>query len=201
MRDPGILSETIQEFGGVRYYLCDRYFQNKGVRLHRVVWETSNGEIPDGYHVHHINEDRADNRLENLALLQGSEHLSLHNSTEEAKQRSRGNLGLARIAAAKWHGSPEGIAWHKEQYAKNCKGKTHVLIERTCGHCEKIFQGVQHAAWCSNRCKSAARRDSGIDNVDRPCVGCGTVFRINKYQKTRYCSLSCSRNNNARLRK
>lgn len=36
---------------------------------HRIVWETFNGEIPDGYEIDHINAVRDDNRLENLQLL------------------------------------------------------------------------------------------------------------------------------------
>lgn len=38
-------------------------------RLHRVVWESFNGPIPSGMQVNHINEDKTDNRLENLNLM------------------------------------------------------------------------------------------------------------------------------------
>ena len=37
--------------------------------VHRLVWETFNGEIPKGYEIDHINAVRDDNRLENLQLL------------------------------------------------------------------------------------------------------------------------------------
>lgn len=33
-----VLSETRQRFMGKTYYLCGKYFQRKGVRLHREVW-------------------------------------------------------------------------------------------------------------------------------------------------------------------
>jgi len=46
---------------------------------HRVVWHDANGPIPPGHDVHHDNEDRADNRLENLVLLTKAEHTRLHN--------------------------------------------------------------------------------------------------------------------------
>ena len=37
--------------------------------VHRLVWETFNGEIPKGMQVNHINEVKTDNRLCNLNLL------------------------------------------------------------------------------------------------------------------------------------
>lgn len=43
-----VISNTVQKFNGVSYYLCGAYFQKKGVRLHRVVWEYHNGAIPNG---------------------------------------------------------------------------------------------------------------------------------------------------------
>lgn len=41
----------------------------KMVKAHRVVWIAVNGEIPDGYVVDHINNDKSDNRINNLQLL------------------------------------------------------------------------------------------------------------------------------------
>lgn len=46
--------------------------------IHRLVYETFIGDIPNGYDVHHINHNRQDNRAENLCLKNASEHLSLH---------------------------------------------------------------------------------------------------------------------------
>ena len=41
-----------------------------GTRLeHRAVWIEANGEIPKGMHIHHINNNKSDNRLENLSLV------------------------------------------------------------------------------------------------------------------------------------
>lgn len=38
-------------------------------RVHRVIWIAENGIIPDGYVIDHINNDKLDNRIENLQLL------------------------------------------------------------------------------------------------------------------------------------
>lgn len=41
----------------------------KSFRVHRLVWETFNGDIPEGMQVNHINEIKTDNKIENLNLL------------------------------------------------------------------------------------------------------------------------------------
>lgn len=43
--------------------------------VHRLVYETFNGEIPEGFEVDHINNVRNDNRLENLQLLSRLENV------------------------------------------------------------------------------------------------------------------------------
>ena len=34
-----VVSETIQELNGERFYLGGKYYQHNGKRLHRAVWE------------------------------------------------------------------------------------------------------------------------------------------------------------------
>lgn len=47
---------------------------------HIKIWEDSFGPIPEGYVIHHKNNNPSDNRLENLELLSRGEHMALHNS-------------------------------------------------------------------------------------------------------------------------
>jgi hypothetical protein len=51
-----------------------------GLYEHRIVWESEHGPIPDGFHVHHVNENPADNRLENLRLVSMADHRRLHSN-------------------------------------------------------------------------------------------------------------------------
>lgn len=45
---------------------------------HRYVLHEAGVAIPPGYHVHHLNHDKTDNRLENLGVMSNSEHQRHH---------------------------------------------------------------------------------------------------------------------------
>jgi len=54
------------------------------IREHFVVWEAYNGEIPEGYHIHHLNGIKDDNRIENLCAMPSKNH-KVYISTLNAK--------------------------------------------------------------------------------------------------------------------
>lgn len=155
------ISATAQKFDGVTYYLCGTYFQRKGRRLHRAVWEYHNGAIPAGYHVHHKDGDRSNNDISNLALLEGSEHLSEHMRRPQRRAESAACIGPAREAARAWHGSDAGRAYHSQLGLENWeKRKVQTYV---CSFCGKEFQtkfvysqGSNH--FCGPNCKAAFRR-------------------------------------------
>ena len=182
------ISPTKQEFLGKRYYLCGHYFQSNGERLHRTVWSYFNGEIPEGYHVHHIDHDKTNNAPENLELVHGSEHMSHHQAGH-----GRPFPKEAHDAAAEWHGSEEGRQWHLAHYERH-KHLFHAKVNRECTHCGKSHEATRkHTAtsFCSNNCKSAYRRATGADNVERVCSNCSAAFTTNKYSKQHSCSRQC----------
>lgn len=75
-----------------------------GDRVHRAVYETFVGEIPEGYEIDHINIKRADNRLENLRLVTHKENMNnpltlnrikeLHNNKEYLDKQSKSHKNL-----------------------------------------------------------------------------------------------------------
>lgn len=57
--------------------LCSHNGRNKKtVRIHRLVYETFVGDIPKGFHIHHIDGNRQNNRIDNLELVHPSDHAS-----------------------------------------------------------------------------------------------------------------------------
>jgi hypothetical protein len=49
---------------------------------HVIVWESVHGTVPEGMQIHHISEDKLDNRIENLECLTALHHKRLHSGCE-----------------------------------------------------------------------------------------------------------------------
>ena len=161
-----VISATIQEFDGVRYYLCGSYFQKKGIRLHRVVWEFHFGVIPDGNHVHHADGDRANNQIENLQCISYINHLSGEHGAESGI-RGKKSIDKARLFASKWHGSEEGRKWHSQHYDKHIRPIMDKTVDAVCQHCGAAYQvnatKVNQGKFCGNNCKARALRKRRSD--------------------------------------
>lgn len=160
------------------------------IRAHRWVWISVHKIIPEGYHIHHINENKSDNRIENLELIHGSRHQSLHGQSLEKRKRAKEMADKYRPLTKAWHASEEGRTWHKYHGMKVWKNKK--TIKLRCQLCKLIFKTkTYHQTFCSNKCKSKWRRDSGIDNIKYVCENCEKEFEKNKYAKTKFCSKNC----------
>jgi len=87
--------------------------------IHRIVWESHNGEIPEGFEIDHINNDTTNNSLENLQLLTRRENCKKWSvetygidarSHREEMVRDYQILGTQRKVAEKW-GISQGTVW------------------------------------------------------------------------------------------
>lgn len=195
-------NQKIALFNGIRFvrdertgfYLSSQKIGNKRKRLHVYVWEHFNGPVPEGYHVHHIDQNRFHNDIENLQCVEEVAHITYHSRKYAAEnpEKARENANHARIYACKWHGSEAGREWHKEHYAKY-GAAMYVEREYTCQICGKVFKSTKvNAKYCCNAHKSTARRRSGVDNITAVCEVCGKPFVKNKYSKAATCSRKCT---------
>ena len=112
-------------------------------------------------------------------------------SEKEREWRRNNIIENAVPAAIEWHGTEEGLEWHKEHYedVKHLLHKRRLIV---CDQCGKEYMG-EKGRFCSNSCKSKWRRESGIDDEIRKCIVCDEEFSVNKYSDTVTCSRSCGR--------
>ena len=173
------------------YYLASHVIDGKRKCLHIYVWEYFNGPIPSGYQIHHIDEDKSHNDIDNLECLTLHDHMSLHSKEYQETEKAKERFARVREASKEWHKSEAGHDWHKDHYEK-VKDKLHVSREFTCEYCGKKFMSTNIVSkFCCNAHKTYARAKSGVDNINAVCVICGKMFTKNKYDKKLTCSREC----------
>lgn len=66
---------------GIKFYSSGNgYLKNteKGLWLHRYIWEKYNGPIPEGYVIHHKDHNKLNNDISNLEMISDREHRLEH---------------------------------------------------------------------------------------------------------------------------
>ena len=74
------------------YLKTSIYFQKetKSYYSHRFIWESINQQIiPDGYQIHHINNDKQDNSIDNLELVTRQQNMIYDGKIRLGKQKSK----------------------------------------------------------------------------------------------------------------
>lgn len=128
---------TISNYGYVLVYCPDHPFARKGnnrrILQHRLVIEANADKFDDKYFttisgkkyllpkydVHHINENKQDNRIENLMIVTRSEHTTYHNSQNTILRNELGQIiGITKSGK---NGEPcDGNTVLNEQITKGC---------------------------------------------------------------------------------
>ena len=184
-----ILDDTHQKFDGVVFH-TDRsgHYVTASTGIHRFVWQYYHGEIPDGYHIHHVDENKTNNAVENLQCMTKQDHQSLHNKQpfyEERVCRTCGKIFIVQKACQK--------------LAMYCSKKCQSKVNRICSLCGEEFLTTSYKP--AEHCRSSARKVSWekrrAQNPIRPscqkrCPICGKSFVVKPgHEKTQCCSRSC----------
>lgn len=189
------------EYDGIRFYRDQKGYWLSGaiagrkspVRLHVYVWEKYNGEIPKGYHIHHIDMNTDNNEIENLAMLEEHEHYRLHAALQNKEQARYCLQKYAKPKAAAWHGSADGIEWHKQHY-QQMKERLHKKVTFACAACGKLVtmgRGGCGNKFCSGKCKATFRRRNPEKHITKTCDMCGSEFLVYDNSSKRFCSPEC----------
>jgi hypothetical protein len=142
------------------------YAKGKKKDVHVEVWEAINGPVPEGYTVHHIDHDKANNHISNLMVMTHQQHSAHHNQkhplmkscvvcgvtftphpTKRARQQTCGTAPCrSALISRKAH----------EHYG------TTGPVTLTCPTCDEEFVVPAHRAtkakYCSRDCSNKATR-------------------------------------------
>ena len=147
-----ILDENRQKFNGNIYYKNKRHqHYDKCTNIHREVFSYCNGEIPEGYEIHHIDNDPANNNISNLQMLTKLEHRTVHSKPIVVKTciYCGKKFTLKYPSEKKKFCSIECV--HKKQKK---------IVERICPACGKKFtldKPCRKKIYCSQSCANKAR--------------------------------------------
>ena len=200
------------EFQGRRYHRTSSGYYVATFRLHREIWMAAHGPIPKGYHVHHINGDKSDNRLENLTLMSNADHSAYHYdghlrshldkahaNSKKSNERNRA-IRLQRdlvcvICGSVYHSSAVNYSrFCSPECVEQARTTRFAGEDRLCEHCGESYHATRRTQrYCSRTCNSraASARSRAAQPRTITCDHCGTAFE-SKRRNARFCCRSCA---------
>ena len=131
-----IMGTFLSKAGYVRVCLCLNGEKKKHL-VHRLVWEAFNGPIPEGMQVNHINENKADNCLSNLNLMNPTENLNYGKRSRKA--------AISKSKPVKQYDLEGNLVktWQSAKEVQNILGFWHGPISAACRGVQKTAYGYR----------------------------------------------------------
>ncbi len=185
------VDENHQKFDGHLFYKNNSGHFNCNYSIHRAIWEYYYGEIPEGYDIHHRDENKSNNVISNLQPLTKSEHKTLHNKNVVPKKYTCENCGKIFFS------TNTGITkfCSKKCFNENYKKSEENQEIRECVICGKKFKVFKYsvAKCCSPSCISELALKTlhkpQRETLEKTCPVCGEIFKTKINAK--FCSKKC----------
>lgn len=151
-----VIDDKHQKFDGFIYHVVksnNHYFYQGSI--HRAVYSYYFGDIPEGYDIHHIDENPANNLIENLCLLDNASHAKIHSTLDKHKEY------ICQICGKKFYKRiGKRLFCSRECLAISRKNKYYET--RACVICGKEFEAYKHSTQkcCSRSCGVKSRNQT-----------------------------------------
>lgn len=142
--------------------------------LHQFVYEAELGKIPNGFDVHHKDEDKDNNKASNLELLSRQEH-----QEEHYEQNVKNGYELSKYVEENFEEVQALAKLGKEgKYIGKAKRKKLPNKPIQCAHCGEEFvphkKARKDTKFCNSSCSGKWHKRFGVK--DRECSDCGTIY-------------------------
>ena len=182
------VNETQKKFAGFKFY------KNAGknfcctISIHRFIWQYFNGEIPEGYEVHHRDFNHENNDISNLELVTKDEHKRIHTAIKSKRKPDKKLMFTCAVCGREYLAPNRGNNTYCSIECKKFAERTRAIKIKNCEVCGKEFSTSEDARFCSRKCigESLKRQET------KTCPVCGKIFSdvISKHRK--HCSPECA---------
>lgn len=211
-----VIDDIHQRFNGI-IYRKDKdgghYFHHNGI--HQAVWRYHYGAISNGYDIHHVDENKDNNSIENLKCLPHKEHMKIHKHCLTIKEhtciicgkkfsskgkknycshtcwlKSKGTFKICAFCGREFLAYLEDQKYCSIKCNNTARTQAKKETERICKNCGEVFTG-RIGEFCSNKCYQRFNYRNNV--VEQTCAVCGKTFKAFKYNKVKKtCSHSCA---------
>jgi endogenous inhibitor of DNA gyrase (YacG/DUF329 family) len=177
------------DFNGTTFTLSKAgyFYSPKRQYLHRVIWESYNGPIPEGMEIHHRDGNKAHNEIGNYELKTASEHARHHWVVDRRVK----DFVCEQCGKSYQSSAAQG---HNRFCSNNCCGANRRAsglddISRPCENCGQPFTVNRYVVkpFCSQSCTAVSRQPKQC-----VCTHCGRSYQTSGLGKNCFCSSKCN---------
>ena len=157
------------------------------VSIYRFIWTYFNGEIPEGYEIHHRDLNHENNDISNLQLLPKTEHRRLHKPVNEENEAKKNAKHYCAVCGKEFKNRRGQLVYCSAKCRRTAE-KIRATKTKVCEDCGKEFSTTSDARFCSQKCigESLKKRETKI------CPICGKTFSGRLVHNRKYCSRECA---------
>lgn len=183
------IDDTHQRFDGTKYNKSAKGFFSRNASIHRVVWAYFNGEIPEGYDIHHVDGNKGNNNIENLQCMTAGDHQRLHIARGE-KFPTKKKRFVCEVCGKEFYTVDRNVQRYCSPHCRDVSRYHREMTSKTCEWCGKVFETAHpESRFCSPACGAQSRYQNAL--IKKICPVCGKEFERVKSEQSETCSLSC----------